>query len=34
MEAIAMIFDLAVIIAMAVIVKNLIKELIRKLKGR
>lgn len=34
MEAIAMIFDLAVIIAMAVIIRNLIKELIRKLKGR
>lgn len=34
MEVITMIFDLAVIIAMAVIIKNLIKELIRKLKGR
>lgn len=29
-----MIFDLAVIIAMAVIIRNLIKELIRKLKER
>lgn len=34
METIAMIFDLAVIIAMAVLLRNLIKELIRKLKGR
>lgn len=34
MEVITMIFDLAVIIAMAVIIRNLIKELIRKLKGR
>lgn len=34
MEVIKMMFDLAVIIAMAVILKNLIKELIRKLKER
>ena len=34
MEVIKMIFDLAVIIAMAVIIRNLIKELIRKLKER
>ena len=34
MEVIKMMFDLAVIIAMAVILKNLIKQLIRKLKER
>lgn len=34
MEVIKMMFDLLVIIAMAVILKNLIKQLIRKLKER
>ena len=34
MEVIKMMFDLAVILAMAVILKNLIKQLIRKLKER
>lgn len=34
MEVIKMMFDLVVIMAMAVIIRNLIKELIRKLKER
>ena len=34
MRVIKMMFDLAVIIAMAVIIRNLIKKLIRKLKER
>lgn len=34
MEVIKMMFDLAVIFAMAVILKNLIKQLIRKLKEK
>lgn len=34
MKVIKTMFDLAVIIAMAVIIRNLIKKLIRKLKER